>query len=102
MVGGGGIEFPRRGFGVTFSDMMLVQRAAIAGQGIMMGDEITCAGALAAGQLVTPFSTKIKARGAYYLLRSRQKRPNPAMLAFTRWLNALFMRIGRELKGGPF
>jgi len=31
--------------------MMLVQRAAIAGQGIMMGDEVTCAGALASGSL---------------------------------------------------
>jgi len=98
----GGVEFSRRGAGITFSDMMLVQTAAIAGQGIMMGDKITCGGALANGQLVTPFSTKIKARGGYYLLRSRQKRPNPAMLAFTRWLNALFMRIGTEVKGGPF
>jgi LysR family transcriptional regulator, glycine cleavage system transcriptional activator len=98
----GGIEFPPRGPGITFSDMMLVQRAAIAGQGIMMGDKVTCAGALATGQLVTPFSTKIKARGAYYLLRSRQKQPSPAVLAFTRWLNALFTRIGRELQGGPF
>jgi len=82
--------------------MMLVQTAAIAGQGIMMGDEITCAGALAAGQLVSPFSTKIKSRGGYYLVRSRQRRLNPAIVAFTRWLNALFMRIGTELKGGPF
>jgi LysR family glycine cleavage system transcriptional activator len=98
----GGIELPRQCAAITFSDMMLVQKAAIAGQGIMMGDEITCAGALATGQLVSPFSTKIKARGGYYLLRSRQKRPNPAVLAFTRWLNALFIRIGRELKGGPF
>lgn len=97
-----GVEFPHRGAGITFSDMMLVQTAAIAGQGIMMGDAITCAGALAAGQLVSPFSTKIKSRGGYYLVRSRQKRLNPAMLAFTRWLNALFMRIGTELKGGPF
>jgi hypothetical protein len=24
------------------------------------------------------------------------------MLAFTRWLNALFMRIGTELRGGRF
>lgn len=64
--------------------------------------EIACAGALATGQLVSPFSLKIKARGGYYLLRSRHKRPNPAMLAFTRWLNALLMRIGSELKGGPF
>ena len=97
-----GIEFPQRGAGIIFSDMMLVQPAAIAGQGIMMGDEITCAGALAAGQLVSPFSTKIKSRGGYYLVRSRQRRLNPAIIAFTRWLNALFMRIGTELKGGPF
>lgn len=97
-----GIEFPQRGAGIIFSDMMLVQTAAIAGQGIMMGDEITCAGALAIGQLVSPFSTKIKSRGGYYLVRSRQRRLNPAIIAFTRWLNALFMRIGTELKGGPF
>jgi|HubBroStandDraft_1064217.scaffolds.fasta_scaffold102420_2 LysR family glycine cleavage system transcriptional activator len=97
-----GIDFPQRGAGIIFSDMMLVQTAAIAGQGIMMGDEITCAGALATGQLVTPFSTKIESRGGYYLVRSRQRRLNPAMVAFTRWLNALFMRIGTELKGGPF
>jgi LysR family glycine cleavage system transcriptional activator len=94
-----GVEFPRSA-GITFSDLMLVQSAAIAGQGVMMGDEITCAGALAAGQLVTPFSSKIKARGGYYLLRSRQRRRSPATLAFTRWLNALFTRIGTELQGG--
>jgi LysR family glycine cleavage system transcriptional activator len=96
-----GVDLPARS-GVIFSDLMLVQTAAISGQGIMMGDEITCAGALAAGQLVAPFSAKIKARGGYYLLRSRQRRPTPAMLAFTRWLNALFMRIGTELRGGRF
>ncbi len=97
-----GVESPRHGAGITFSDMMLVQTAAIAGQGIMMGDEVTCGGALANGQLVSPFTTKIKARGAYYLLRSRQRRPNAAMIAFTRWLNALFMRVGTELKRGAF
>lgn len=68
----------------------------------MMGDEITCGGALATGQLVSPFSTKIKSRGGYYLVRLSQRRANPALLAFTRWLNALFMRIGTELRGGPF
>ena len=97
-----GTDLPAARGGVTFSDLMLVQTAAIAGQGIMMGDEITCAGALAAGQLVAPFSTKVKARGAYYLLRSRQRRLNPAMQAFVRWLNALFMRVGTELRGGRF
>jgi LysR family glycine cleavage system transcriptional activator len=73
------VELPRARSGVIFSDLMLVQTAAIAGQGIMMGDEITCAEALAAGQLVAPLPTKIKARGGYYLLRSRQRRQNPAI-----------------------
>lgn len=95
-----GVEFPRHGGGITFSDMMLVQAAAIAGQGIMMGDEITCGAARAAGQLVTPFSTRINSRGGYYLIRSRQRRANAAMLAFTRWLEALFTRVGTELKRG--
>ena len=58
-----GVAFPNQNAGITFSDMMLVQRAAIAGQGIMMGDEVTCAGALASGQLVSPFTVRIKAAG---------------------------------------
>jgi LysR family transcriptional regulator, glycine cleavage system transcriptional activator len=95
-----GVDLPNRSAGIMFSDMMLVQTAAIAGQGVMMGDEITCAGALANGQLVSPFSTAIHAAGGYYLVRDRRKRANPAMLAFIRWLDALFNRIGMELKGG--
>lgn len=95
-----GVDLPPRSAGILFSDMMLVQTAAIAGQGVMMGDEITCAGALANGQLVLPFSTAINAAGGYYLVRDRKKRESPAMQAFIRWLDALFYRIGSELKGG--
>jgi LysR family transcriptional regulator, glycine cleavage system transcriptional activator len=95
-----GVALPRRNVGITFSDMMLVQRAAIAGQGIMMGDEVTCAGALASGQLVSPFSVKIKLPGGYYLVRDRRKRVSPAILAFTRWLDALIARILTELRDG--
>lgn len=69
-----GVAFPNQNAGITFSDMMLVQRAAIAGQGIMMGDEVTCAGALASGQLVSPFTVRIKLPGGYYLVRDRRKR----------------------------
>jgi DNA-binding transcriptional LysR family regulator len=61
--------------------------------------EITCAGALTNGQLVSPFWLVINSAGGYYLVRDRRKHANPAMLAFIRWLDALFNRISRELKG---
>jgi len=95
-----GTEVPERNFGIVFSDMMLVQQAAIAGQGIMMGDEVTCAGALASGQLVAPFSIKIGLPGGYYLVRDRRKRVSPSILAFTRWLDALIARKLVELRDG--
>jgi LysR family transcriptional regulator, glycine cleavage system transcriptional activator len=96
-----GVQLPQRGAGVRFSDLMMVQTAAIAGQGVMIGDAITCAGALATGQLVSPFSIKVKSPAGYYLVRHGQKRASPAVVAFTRWLNALFKRVGNELKMGP-
>jgi LysR family glycine cleavage system transcriptional activator len=96
-----GVPLPRRGAGIRFSDLMMVQTAAIGGQGIMMGDGITCAGALAAGQLVSPFTITVKSRAGYYLVRHGQKRPSLAITAFTRWLNSLFKRVSTELKMGP-
>jgi LysR family glycine cleavage system transcriptional activator len=95
-----GVPWPQRGAGIRFSDLMMVQTAAIGGQGIMMGDGITCAGALAAGHLVAPFPIKVKSPAGYYLVRN-QKRPSPAVSAFTRWLHTLFKRVGTELKVGP-
>ncbi len=97
-----GLQLSRGTAGITFSDMMLVQTAAIAAQGIMMGDEVTCAGALAAGLLVSPFPTTIKSTDGYYLLSDRRKRPKPSVAAFTRWLDALITRVGAELKNGRF
>lgn len=95
-----GLELPARAVGITFSDMMLVQRAAIAGQGIMMGDEITCAGALAAGQLVSPFSVRLESASSYYLVRDRRKRASPAITAFTRWLDQLINGTLTVLRDG--
>jgi LysR family glycine cleavage system transcriptional activator len=92
------IQLPSRMPGIRFSDLMLVQTAAISGQGAMMGDVITCAGALASGQLVAPFDLKVKARGGYYLVRNGQKRPSLAVNAFTRWLRHLLKRLGPELE----
>jgi LysR family glycine cleavage system transcriptional activator len=96
-----GLQLPRRGGRVRFSDLMMVQTAAISGQGIMLGDVVTCAGAMASGQLVAPFSIKVKSPAGYYLVRHGHKRPSPAISAFTRWLNALFKRVSTELKVGP-
>jgi LysR family glycine cleavage system transcriptional activator len=95
-----GVPMPRGSAGIRFSDLMLVQTAAINGQGVMMGDEITCADALAAGRLVSPFSIKVKSSAGYYLVRHGQKRISPAIGAFTRWLNSLLKRVGGELKAG--
>ena len=96
-----GLQLPRRGGRIVFSDLMMVQTAAISGQGIMLGDVVTCAGAMASGQLVAPFSIKVKSPAGYYLVRHGQKRPSPAISAFTRWLNTLFKRVSTELKVGP-
>jgi LysR family glycine cleavage system transcriptional activator len=83
------VKIPKRSAGIGFSDLIQVQTAAIAGQGIMLGDETTCAGALASGQLVSPFSITIDPQRGYYLVRDRRKRASPAALAFTRWVTAL-------------
>jgi LysR family glycine cleavage system transcriptional activator len=80
--------------------LILVQTAAIAGQGIMLGDETTCAGALANGQLVSPFTTAIDSQRGYYLVRDRNKRASPATLAFIRWLTALLLRIRAQTNRG--
>jgi LysR family glycine cleavage system transcriptional activator len=94
------VETPKRSAGIGFSDLILVQTAAIAGQGIMLGDETTCAGALANGQLVSPFTTAIDSQRGYYLVRDRNKRASPATLAFIRWLTALLLRIRAQTNRG--
>jgi LysR family glycine cleavage system transcriptional activator len=94
------VPFPRRTPGIRFSDLTLVQTAAVSGQGIMMGDMVTCARALSGGQLVAPFSLAVKANGGYYLASHRQKRSAPAVNAFTRWLRSLVRRIDPALLPG--
>jgi len=84
---------------VTFSDMMLVQAAAMAGQGVMMGDEVTCGSALASGQLVAPYQSRIRAPGSYYLVSKRRRSADPAVTAFGQWLQALIGRVGTDLRG---
>jgi LysR family glycine cleavage system transcriptional activator len=82
------METPDPERGIIFSDMNLVLSAAVAGQGIAMGDELTCRKALAAGQLVRPFELGIKSTRAYFLVMEHHKADNPLMAAFCDWLRS--------------
>ncbi|GGD35913.1 LysR substrate-binding domain-containing protein [Aureimonas glaciei] len=81
-----GYPSPESETGVVFSDMNLVLAAAAAGQGIAMGDELTCRAALDAGQLVRPFDLALRSARAYYLVVEHHRTGNPALLAFCDWL----------------
>ena len=59
--------------GIIFSDMNLVFSAAIAGQGIAMGDELTGRRALTDGRLVRPFDIAIRSMRSYYLVNEHSK-----------------------------
>jgi len=80
------VELPDPETGILFSDMNLVLSAMTAGQGIAMGDELTCGRALAAGQIVRPFELFIKSTRAYYLVTEPAKSGHPAASAFCDWL----------------
>jgi LysR family glycine cleavage system transcriptional activator len=80
------VELPDPETGIVFSDMNLVLSAMTAGQGIAMGDELTCGRALAAGQIVRPFELFIKSTRAYYLVSEPPKSGHPAANAFCDWL----------------
>jgi len=88
-----GVEVEREIPGMMFSDMFLVLTATMAGQGVMMGDNVTCAGPLAAGQLVCPFSTTISAQGSYYLVIQRRKKSSAAVQAFSTWIEELIAQL---------
>lgn len=83
-----GVDIADPEAGVVLSDKNLVLSAAIAGQGIALGDELTCSRALAAGQIVRPFDLTIKTLGAYYLVMESRKALRPAVAAFRDWLRA--------------
>lgn len=74
----------REGRAATFGDANLLLAAALAGQGVALGDPITCAGYLASGALVRPTPECAPSARAYFLLIS----PSAPPLArrFAGWL----------------
>jgi LysR family glycine cleavage system transcriptional activator len=82
------VENPDPEGGIVFSDMNLVFSAAIAGQGIAMGDELTSRRALDEGRLVRPFDIAIKSPRSYFLVTERAKADHPVVNAFGNWLKS--------------
>lgn len=86
--------------GVVFSDMHLVYSAALAGQGIAMGDVILSEDALNNGQLVRPFEQEVHSPLSYYIAVPLAKAENTVVQAFRNWLRAERAEGFRPLKGG--
>jgi LysR family glycine cleavage system transcriptional activator len=72
--------------GMLFANMNLVYAAAMHSQGIAMGDEFICHGAMEAGALVRPFDLAIRSPRACFLVVPPEKTGNPAVSTFRSWL----------------
>ncbi|TJW67445.1 MAG: transcriptional regulator, partial [Mesorhizobium sp.] len=92
------VENPDTEGGIFFSDMNLVFSAAIAGQGIAMGDELTSRKALNEGRLVRPFDIAIKSPRSYFLVSEHAKANHPVLQAFGGWLRSKLS----ENRVGPY
>lgn len=82
----GKVENPNPDSGIVFSDMNLVMSAAIAGQGVALGDELTGRRALIDGRLVRPFDYAIKSPRSYFLVNEHAKLDHPVLGAFSDWI----------------
>ena len=74
--------------GVVFSDMHLVYSAALAGQGIALGDVVLSEDAMSSGQLVRPFEQEVRSPKAYFMAVPHVMVDKPAVQAFRSWLRA--------------
>ena len=93
-----GVAAPDLDHGVVFSDMNLVVAAASAGQGVALGDELTCGQALKTGRLVRPFDLPIRSDEAYYLVVEHHRSSNPAIDAFSDWLKSRLAQTALVLR----
>ncbi|MEM7524830.1 MAG: LysR substrate-binding domain-containing protein, partial [Pseudomonadota bacterium] len=55
------------GRAITFGDANLLLAAAMSGQGVALGDPITCADALETGRLTRPFAGAAPSERAYFI-----------------------------------
>lgn len=71
--------------GPRFHDVALALDAAMAGQGVAMGDDVLCARDIAAGRLARLFDVAVP-RSWYWLVMPDSHRLSPAAGAFRAWL----------------
>ncbi len=76
----------RRAEGPQFSDVGLLTQAAVAGQGVALGQSVIVADDLAAGRLIEPFKLRIPSGLAYYLVAPAEMFQSRKVAAFHRWL----------------
>lgn len=72
--------------GVVFSEAPFAQEAAMAGQGVAIGDTFLSGDALARGLLVRPFDVTIESPRGYYLVARPERSQRPEVRAFSDWL----------------
>jgi len=71
--------------GLIYHDSGLVLDAAVAGQGVAVGDNLLAFEELIAGRLIKPFGPSCPA-GSYYLLKPERRLDHPALESFEAWL----------------
>lgn len=77
-----------RGSQLFLSDARLATEAALAGQGVALGDTITAAQLIARGELVMPFDLSVLANDSFYVACRAEMRAAPIVSVFIDWMFA--------------
>jgi LysR family glycine cleavage system transcriptional activator len=82
--------------GPQYSDVGLLTQAAVAGQGVALGQSIIVADDLADGRLIEPFNLRIPSQSAYYIVGLPGDLDRPKVRDFSRWLRKELTRDDRS------
>ncbi len=78
----------------TAHDSLTCLSMAVDGQGIAIGDPLTCADYLAAGLLVQPFTHRVQLNETFHLVVADGQRSQASVQVFCQWLQGLFAPLG--------
>ncbi|GLK87340.1 LysR substrate-binding domain-containing protein [Pseudomonas turukhanskensis] len=78
----------------TAHDSLTCLSMAVDGQGVAIGDPLTCADYLAAGVLVKPFDHQVLLSETFCLAVAEGQRSHPGVQVFCLWLQGLFTPLG--------